>query len=267
MKKTHDHDTHTPGDPEEIEHLPTTPRMRQYILGMLENDYGITRRQIRMKLNRDMLTLPIQHVDSQVRTEAIAHIYRQWHSARRQKGKDDTVSVARWLDDLEARQYTVWRIANDDTSRYASGFCASWQKNELTASDNWSMDATHNTGPDANALLYTIIVRHPVADRGIPVAYLFTNDTSAYPVTKWLENIAGLGASPKIITIDYDLGEVKAIQNCVGRRLPFNTVHGMYSVHGGTSWWTRLLNGAAKKTRQSESMSRCSEGFGVGARP
>ena len=60
-----------------------------------------------MKFNWDMLTFPIQHVDSQVRTEAIAHIYHNWHHRRTQKDKDHAVSVARWLDDLEARQYIV----------------------------------------------------------------------------------------------------------------------------------------------------------------
>lgn len=212
IKKTKDHDTHTPGDPEEIEHLPTTKRVTENVVAMLDNGQGMTRRQIHTKLNKDTLTLPIQHVDSQVRTEAIAHIHRKWLNGRIQKDKNDGVSVARWLDDLEARQYSVWRIANDDGSKYAFGFCSTWQKSELTKSDSWSMDATHHMGPDANALLYTIIVRHHLADRGIPVAYLLTNDQSAYPVTEWLTKIAALGASPKIITIDCDLGEVKAIQ-------------------------------------------------------
>lgn len=155
----------------------------------------------KMKFNKDMLTLPIQHVDAQVRTEAIAHIYRTWHKERTQKVKDDTVSVTRWLDDLESRQYTLWRIANGDSSRYAFGVCSTWQKDELIKNENWSMDATHLIGLDANALLYTIIVRHELADRVIPVAYLFTNDRSAHPVTKWLQAMADINAAPKIITI------------------------------------------------------------------
>lgn len=227
VRRNKDHDTHTPGDPEEIQHLPTSKRVEECIPAMLENGESVTRRQIRMKLNRDSLTMPIQNVDSQVCTEAIAHIYRKWHKARTQKDKDDDVSVRRWLDDLEAREYTVWRIADDDSSQYAFGFCSAWQKDELTKSDNWSMDATHHMGPDPNALLYTIIVRHHLANRGIPVAYLFTNDKSAYPITKWIECIAGSGASPKIITIDCNLGEVKAIQTVWGDncRIQYCTWH------------------------------------------
>lgn len=251
-KRTKDHDKHTPGDPEEIEHLPTTKQVRECILAMLENGHGITRRQIRMKLNKDMLNRPIQHVESQVRTEAIAHIYRKWRNGRTQKDNDDGLSVTRWLDDLEARQYTVWRLANDDTSQYAFGFCSTWQKDELTKSDNWSMDATHHMGPDANALLYTIIVRHHLAHRGIPVAYLFTNDKSAYPVTKWLENISQLGASPKIITIDCDLGEVKAIQTVWGDscRIQYCTWHVQ------RAWMNQLVDKAVEWGRAQNKQQR-----------
>lgn len=108
----------------------TTRNVRDSILDMLNNGHGNTRRQIRMKFNKDMLTLPIQDVDAQVRTEAIAHIYRTWHKERTQKVKDDTASVTRWLDDLESRQYTLWRIENGDSFRYAFGVCSTWQKDD-----------------------------------------------------------------------------------------------------------------------------------------
>ena len=97
MKKVKDHNAHTPGDAEDIEHIMTTKNVREKIMHMLRNGHGITRRQIRMQCNKDALMLPIQHVDAQIRTEAIGHVYRMWSNERTQKDKDDTVSVTRWL--------------------------------------------------------------------------------------------------------------------------------------------------------------------------
>lgn len=118
--------------------------------------------------------------------------------------------------------------------------------------DNWSIDATHHMGPHTNALLYTIIVRHELADRGIPVAYLFTNDRSADPVTKWLESIAAMDATPKIITIDCDLGEVKAIRAVWGDRCRIQYC----TWHVQRAWMNQLVDKAVEWRTAQNKMAR-----------
>ena len=99
------------------------------------------------------------------------------------------------------------------------------------------MDATHHMELDANALLYTVIVRHQLADRWIPVAYLFINDKSADPVTKWLQSIADMNTAPKIITMTVILLKSRQFVPFEVMIVASNTVYGMCNVHG----WTNLL--------------------------
>lgn len=59
--------------------------------------------------------------------------------------------------------------------------------------------------------MYSIVIRHPTLDRGVPIAYLATNDQSAEPLKQWFCVLKGLGVNPKKIMIDCDLSEANAI--------------------------------------------------------
>ncbi|KAI7879752.1 hypothetical protein K492DRAFT_195711 [Lichtheimia hyalospora FSU 10163] len=81
------------------------------ILEMLNNGHGVTRRQIRIKFNKDMLMMSIQHAEAQVRTEAIAYIYRKWYKERTQRKMMLCRLLVGWMI-FNLVNNTVWRIAN-----------------------------------------------------------------------------------------------------------------------------------------------------------
>ena len=72
--------------------------------------------------------------------------------------------------------------------------------------------------------MYTMVNRHPIAGRGVPVAYLITADLSLIPLVRWFYSLASIGLIPQRITIDRGYAKDNAltivwpectIQHCV----------------------------------------------------
>ncbi|KAG2214481.1 hypothetical protein INT45_006848 [Circinella minor] len=59
--------------------------------------------------------------------------------------------------------------------------------------------------------MYSIVIRNPTFDRGVPIAYLITNYQSAESLKQWFIILKAIGVNPVKITIDCDLSEANAI--------------------------------------------------------
>lgn len=73
------------------------------------------------------------------------------------------------------------------------------------------IDATRDISPYRNGILYTIVIRHNVAGRGVSAAYLFTNNQSAESLVNWFRWLQKLGVHPVKVIIDCSLPEYNAI--------------------------------------------------------
>lgn len=98
-------------------------------------------------------------------------------------------------------------------------FCSRWQKEVLQKySSILCLDSTYNTcyALDDNsrkAYLYTIVVKHDRAGKGVPVAFMLTSSEAQGPLTSWLlwlKHSLPLEKSP-IFMIDCSKTEMAAI--------------------------------------------------------
>ncbi|KAG2216456.1 hypothetical protein INT45_014175 [Circinella minor] len=106
---------------------------------------------------------------------------------------------------------------NDFSSNLGFGFIAPWQLELLKKARSFCLDAIHHVTIYPNTVMYTIVLCHEVTGRGVPVAYLVTNDQSEEPVRKWLMNLKDLGISPTQITVDCSKAEANAISRTWNR--------------------------------------------------
>ncbi|KAI0993531.1 hypothetical protein K3495_g14653 [Podosphaera aphanis] len=112
---------------------------------------------------------------------------------------------------------------NGDQTRKAShfyfAFCNKWHKKILERySSVLCLDSTHNTcyaldDTHRKAYLYTIVVKHDVAGKGVPVAFMITSSEAQGPLASWLlwlKQSVNLVESP-IFMIDCSKTEMAAI--------------------------------------------------------
>ncbi|KAI0995090.1 hypothetical protein K3495_g13091, partial [Podosphaera aphanis] len=116
---------------------------------------------------------------------------------------------------------------NDDQTRKAShfyfAFCNKWQKKILERySSVLCLDSTHNTcyaldDTHRKAYLYTIVVKHDVVGKGVPVAFMITSSEAQGPLASWLlwlKQSVNLVESP-IFMIDCSKKEMAAITSAI----------------------------------------------------
>lgn len=157
--------------------------------------------------------------------------------------QDDFVSLKIWLNDvLPAKQYMVFEgdlsLYSNDTSLFALGFISPQQQELIKKSRTFCLDATYNISRRVDDILYSIVVRDELIDRGHPVAYMITNDHSLGPVTQWLNYLKtnGLVVNPEQITIDCSDTETTAIRNI------FPSCDIQYCLFHVSQAWNRQLN-------------------------
>lgn len=98
-----------------------------------------------------------------------------------QKDSDPNESLKRWGETLSAEGYfVVHRNLDLFPGTFIFGWSSPWQRGIMnTHQDIACLDATHDTcvSPTTleKCLLITIVVKHKVSGKGIPVAFLITN--------------------------------------------------------------------------------------------
>ncbi|KAG2213242.1 hypothetical protein INT45_011467 [Circinella minor] len=184
----HEHSGHTPRSIEDVQFLPKSDKLNERILEELRKGYNV--RSVREYLQCEYDSLPITNRDSYVNTVDVYNIFYKYREERCAK---DTVDFA--------------------SDQFSFGFSAPWQKELLlsTAGKFISSDATHDVSQYSDGVMYTMVIRHPIVGRGIPVAYLITNNLSSTPLVGWFYSLASLGLTPQRITIDHDFAEDNAL--------------------------------------------------------
>ena len=213
-----EHVGHTPGSIEDVRFLPPSNELKERILVELQKRYSV--RDVRLFLQQSYSHLGANKRDQYVSTTDVYNIYYKFWQQQCAKSSDDFESVEKWLNSFQQDGYHVWVDTADSErllspERFSFGFVAPWQKDLLLgqAGNFICLDATHNVSQYHDGILYTMVIRHPIAGRGVPVSYLLTDDKSSLPLLGWFRSLASLGLNPQRITIDHDYSEDNAISD------------------------------------------------------
>jgi transposase-like protein len=98
------------------------------------------------------------------------------------------------------------------------------------------MDATHSITTEKNTILYTLLIRHKISGKGVPISYMITNDHSRLPISRWLSGLKDIGMVPLRITVDCSIPEINAIG---GVFVPSTTIQ-LCLFHVSRTWNTNL---------------------------
>ncbi|KAI9468440.1 MAG: hypothetical protein EXX96DRAFT_590635, partial [Benjaminiella poitrasii] len=135
----------------------------------------------------------IIHRDQMIHSDDIYNLYKNIQQEKYQRDKNQ----------YKSKHFDTF-VGDDFYSNFTFGFLFSLQKKILLESDSWCLDATHNTSNIARRLLYSIVVRYPLSGTGCPVAFLFTQNQSLFPLSRFFSFLRFIirVSSPKKITID-----------------------------------------------------------------
>lgn len=132
----------------------------------------------------------------------VYNVLRKQLIATSQKSPDLDSSLSMWIKSIT--ESGGWGYC--DGSNIA--FATKWQRTHWN-STTLCLDATHNTCKDG-FLLYSVVVRSKMTGKGVPIAFLLTQDAASAPITDFLNRLA---LKPTHFMIDCSFTEAHAIQN------------------------------------------------------
>ncbi|KAF9367653.1 hypothetical protein BGX21_007179, partial [Mortierella sp. AD011] len=164
---------------------------------------GLDRQAIRAKLTpppkeirHKMLTGRLCR-DDFITNDDVSNICRAYWKQTAELDSNPIQPLCKWMTKLESSdQYFVFRAQNGELvsslKGYKSvsvGFTSPWQLSKLRLSaEAVGLDSTHKVSTGGYEL-YTIIIQDPLTMRGVPVAFMLTNDQSARPLELWLSEM------------------------------------------------------------------------------
>lgn len=214
------HTGHTLGDTADFQHLRISDDMRARIRTYVR--LGLSTRRIREKLalpgsqayiRLSKGTLLRDHL---LTYEDVYNIYHRYWTAATQLHHDDITSMHMWIRKLAAEKNFFVFEWHGDTGRFALGIMSPFQQQMYLRNPHAiGLDSTHGTNR-RKLELYTIMVQDPDSMKGIPVAFMITNDGSSQPLAKWLSHLKGIVGAPRFVTTDDSQVEYRAIRAAFG---------------------------------------------------
>lgn len=140
------------------------------------------------------------------------------------KHYQDKISVELWLNYLkEQKKCETLYVQHPHDGPFLVSWLSPWQLNLLKTSQEWCIDSTHKTctsfnNPNDSCYLFTIVIKSPITNKGVPVCFFIT-DAEKQPILvqwlKWLVDVAGPLPVKKIM-IDCSRAEISAIHEVFG---------------------------------------------------
>ncbi|KAI9483360.1 MAG: hypothetical protein EXX96DRAFT_557918, partial [Benjaminiella poitrasii] len=152
---------HSVGSIEELQHLPLSNDVKDYIIDHLRHGYD--KRDIRISIQNNFKEYVLNYLNfSVVEGMILLNIQQEKY----QQDKNQYESVKLWLKELKEEKHFDTFVGDDFYFNFTFGFLSLWQKKILLESDSWCLDATLNT----------IVVRYTLSGTGFSVAFLFTQN-------------------------------------------------------------------------------------------
>ena len=92
----------------------------------------------------------------------------------------------------------------------------------LEEATEWCIDSTHKTcksfvSPTKNAYLFSVVVRSPATNKGVPVCFFITDHEIIPTIEEWLMWLKStFSLNVKSIMVDCSAAEIAAIKNVFG---------------------------------------------------
>lgn len=140
---------------------------------------------------------------------------------------NDKTSVQLWLNYLkEKRNCETLFIQHPHDGPFLVSWLSSWQLDLLKQAKEWCLDSTHKTcisfnNPNDSCFLFTIIIKNPATNKGVPVCFFLTDAERQSVLVQWLRwliDVAGPLPVEKIM-IDCSQTEISAIREVFGESL------------------------------------------------
>ncbi len=227
------HENHEPGSLMDLQYLPISNNLMTKI--KTELDRGIDHRTIRKFLQKEYDGQFMKSRDFYVHSMDIYNIYKKSIYNTFKYHEDEFESVKLWLEKLRSNNYFIQNIEFLE-NEFSLSFASPWQLDLLRNSQFFCMDATHSITMDKKTVLYTLVIRHNISGKGVPVGYMLTNDHSRTPITRWLNGLKNVGMLPLRITIDCSIPEINSITGVFG---PSTTIQ-LCLFHVSRAWNTNL---------------------------
>jgi hypothetical protein len=228
------HTEHILGDKSEFEKLSISTSLRKTIEKYIMMGLGTRAIKDKITLHSDELHRRLQlgtlTRDDFVTSADVSYVVGKYWANLSQLHREVNTSMFMWADKLEKEGCFVFRwnpsveaLSTKDRSKKeptkgpAVGFSTPWQMEKLRAcAGAVGLGSTHKVTA-SNAELYTVIVQDPHTMRGIPVAFLLTEDKTAEPLQHWLVALeASAGICIRYVTTDDSKVEYKAIKQGLG---------------------------------------------------
>ncbi|KAG1046890.1 hypothetical protein G6F43_010640 [Rhizopus delemar] len=143
----------------------------------------------------------------------IAHLTR--------KHSNDKESIKLWVDTLKQEGFfSLLRF--HENGHFLLSWVSPWQKKFLEEAEEWCIDSTHKTckslnNPAENSYLFTIVVRSPITNKGVPVCFFITDREVLSTLEQWLTWLKStFTLKLKKIMIDCSPTEIGAIRSVFG---------------------------------------------------
>ncbi len=227
------HQNHEPGNFLDLQYLPLSNDLLNKI--KTELDRGIDHRTIRRFLQKESDGDFLNSRDFHIHFMDIYNIYKKSIYNTFKFDDNEIESAKLWLEKLENKNYFIQHMEFFE-NQFSFSMAAPWQIDLIRSSDYFCMDATHSITTDKRTILYTLLIRHQISGKGVPVSYMITNDHSRLPISRWLCGLKNLGMSPMRITIDCSIPEINAIGGVFG---PSTTIQ-LCLFHVSRAWNTNL---------------------------
>ena len=155
----------------------------------------------------------------------------------------DKDSVKEWAEHLQNKMnYKVLFKNTKDGAPFLFAWIAPWQLRYLQSAEEWCIDSTHKTcesinDPKKDSYLYTIIIRSPVTNRGVPVCQFITDREVIPTLSSWLNWLkTNFILKVKRIMIECSPTEIAAINEVFGDNVSILLCHW----HIKRAWETHL---------------------------
>lgn len=142
------------------------------------------------------------------------------------KHPQDKQSVQLWLNHLKEKNHQTLFVQHPNDGPFLISWFSSWQFNLLKQAKEWCIDSTHKTcisfnNPNDSCYLFTVVIKSPITNKGVPVAFFIT-DSEVQPVIaqwlKWMLDISGGSLPVTRIMVDCSRAEISAIKEVFGDR-------------------------------------------------
>ncbi|SAM06207.1 hypothetical protein [Absidia glauca] len=194
------HANHDPFDIEDIAHSRLPLELRNWIVDCVDRHMNFKSIKSLLRLNIDQLDELEGSISGGrfppaliIKQQDVVNIINEKLNKISRRHPVDRISVNKWLEYLQSKNHHTF-FFDQENGPFVVGWYSQWQKELLEGALDWCVDSTHHTcksmkDPDQYCYLYTIMVRSPFTNKGVPVAFMLTSSEVIPNLVKWFNDL------------------------------------------------------------------------------